>query len=122
MLFRQIKQIINTKEGKNSIFLILEKVILGLGVFWIGVEVAKYLGPERYGILSYALSLVSILIPFTKFAYDTILIRELTLHQNLNFQLLKVSLLLNFFGSLVGFFVLHCLFCFFKHLGNSLLF
>ncbi len=45
--------------------------------FVIGIYIARYLGPSRYGILNYALSFVAVISPMAGFGLKKILIREL---------------------------------------------
>lgn len=46
------------------------------GVF-VGIYVARYLGPERFGIFSYALAIVSIFMAVSKLGMESVLVREL---------------------------------------------
>ena len=61
----------------NTIFLLFERVFGLLLNLIVSIYVARYLAPEKYGILNYALSLVILIIPLSKIAYDTIIVREL---------------------------------------------
>lgn len=45
--------------------------------FVIGIYLARYLGPSRYGILNYALSFVAVISPMAGFGLKKILVREL---------------------------------------------
>ena len=44
---------------------------------FVGIYVARYLGPERFGLLSYALSFVWLFSSLASFGLDDILVREL---------------------------------------------
>ena len=44
---------------------------------FVGIYVARYLGPERYGLLSYALSFVWLFSSLASFGLNNILVREL---------------------------------------------
>jgi O-antigen/teichoic acid export membrane protein len=62
----------------NASWLIGEKVVtLGLR-FLVSVWVVRYLGPELYGVYSYAMSLVFLLGAFASLGLDSIMIRQLT--------------------------------------------
>ena len=43
----------------------------------LGIWVARYLGPERFGLLSYALAFVALLSPLAAFGLDDIVVRNL---------------------------------------------
>lgn len=61
----------------NTLHLLSEKVIKVLVVFFVGLYVIRYLGPNDFGILSYVLSIVALITPFSNIAYPTITVREL---------------------------------------------
>jgi len=44
---------------------------------FVGIYVARYLGPERFGLLSYTLSFVWLFSSLASFGLDDILVREL---------------------------------------------
>ena len=46
----------------------------------VGIYVARYLGPERFGIFSYALAIVSIFMAVSKLGMESVLVRELVRH------------------------------------------
>jgi len=49
---------------------------LGVGLF-VGVYVARYLGPERFGTLSYAMSVIVLFSVLSSLGLNTIIVREL---------------------------------------------
>lgn len=54
-----------------------EKIIrMGVALF-VGVYVARYLGPERFGLLSYAMSFVGLFMALSTLGLDGIMVREL---------------------------------------------
>ncbi|WP_417336329.1 flippase [Halobacteriovorax marinus] len=63
--------------AKNTSWLFLDKIVrMGVG-FIIIVSLTRYLGAEKYGILSYSQSLVNIFLSFATLGLDTVLVREL---------------------------------------------
>lgn len=61
----------------NTGWLFAEKIVqMGLGLF-VGVWITRYLGPERFGRLNYALAIVGLFIPFAKLGLDSIIVRNL---------------------------------------------
>lgn len=61
----------------NAIWLFTEKIwqmVLGL---LVGVWVARYLGPEQFGVLNYAIAIMSIATPIAKLGLDNLIIRDI---------------------------------------------
>lgn len=64
----------------NSIWLISDRLIrMGLGLL-VGVWVARYLGPEGYGQLSFAGSYVMVFSALALFGLESIVVRDLVKH------------------------------------------
>lgn len=62
---------------KNTSWLFFEKILrLVIGLF-VGVWVARYLGPEQFGTFSYAQSFVGLFIAISTLGLDSIVVREL---------------------------------------------
>lgn len=64
------------KVAKNIGWALLGKVATLLGSFIVGIFVARYLGPEQYGLMSYVIAYVSIFQTLALFGMDNIEIRE----------------------------------------------
>lgn len=67
-----------TKEAiaQNLLWAVTGKVVNLLGSLLVGVIVARYLGPEQYGLMSYVISYVFLFQTLTLFGLDSIEIRE----------------------------------------------
>lgn len=67
-----------TKEKvvRNVVWAVTGKVVTLLGGLLVGIFVARYLGPEQYGLMSYIMSYVAIFQVFASFGMDQIEIRE----------------------------------------------
>jgi len=61
---------------KNVGWALLSKAVTWLGTFIVGIFVARYLGPEQYGLMNYVISYVAIFQAFALFGMDNIEIRE----------------------------------------------
>ncbi|RCS26234.1 flippase [Polaribacter sp. WD7] len=91
------------KYFKNTIWLFVSKIISLFSVVFVGAWVAKYLGPESFGLLSYSYSIVSLFIPLAMIGLNDIVIKELLLAKTEKdtYKILGTSLGLKFlFGSL----------------------
>lgn len=60
---------------------LLEKSTRLIGAFLIGAWVARYLGPENYGVLAYALALVALLGFLGSWGIESLIVRDLV-HEN----------------------------------------
>jgi len=61
----------------NTSWMMSERVVRIFVAFLVGVYVARYLGPERFGLLSYALSIIAIFSAVAALGLDQIIIRTL---------------------------------------------
>ncbi|SNY99629.1 Membrane protein involved in the export of O-antigen and teichoic acid [Flagellimonas pacifica] len=66
-----------TRYLKNTSWLMTEKVVRMVIALSIGVWVTRYLGPDQFGVLSYAQSFVGIFAAFSSLGLNDIIIREL---------------------------------------------
>jgi len=89
----------------NTSWLFVEKFLrLGVG-FFVGVWVARYLGPERYGLLSYAQAFVGLFTAIAGLGLDGILVRELVKHPEKEGELLGSALVMKLFGAILTIFL-----------------
>lgn len=56
----------------------LGKVVTLMSTLFVGVLVARYLGPEQYGLMNYIISIVGLYTVFSTFGTTEIIIRELS--------------------------------------------
>jgi len=65
---------------RNSLWMIIEQILrMATGVF-IGIWIARYLGPAQFGIFSYVIIIASILSMTAKLGLDGLIVRELINH------------------------------------------
>ncbi|MEC4988575.1 MAG: flippase [Oscillatoria sp. PMC 1068.18] len=85
----------------NTFWLFSEKIFqMGLGLL-VGVWVARYLGPEDFGIFNYALAIVWLFDPVAKLGLDEIVVRDLARAQTDNNETLGTSFVLKISASIV---------------------
>ena len=90
------------KYFANTSWLIGERIFrMGVSLF-VGIYIARYLGPERYGLLSYALSFVFLFSSLAYFGLNDILVRELVLHPEQRKELLGTVFWLSFGGTVMA--------------------
>lgn len=66
------------KVVKNVCWAVIGKVVNILCGLLVGVLVARYLGPDQFGLMSYVISYVTLFSVFASFGLDNIEIRELS--------------------------------------------
>ena len=89
------------KYFENTSWLLGERVLRMAVSLFIGVYVARYLGPERFGLLSYTLSFVWLFSSLASFGLDDILVRELVKSPGQRNNLLGTVFWLKVCGALV---------------------
>lgn len=62
--------------AKNVIWSLMGKVITLLGNLFVGIIIARYLGAEKYGLMNYVISYVTLFQIIASFGLDNIEIRE----------------------------------------------
>lgn len=88
----------------NTSWLFLDKLIkMGVGFFVI-IYLTRYLGPELFGLLSYAQSFVGIFAAFATLGIDAILVRELTKRNQNEDELIGTAFTLKVVASIIGIF------------------
>ncbi len=87
----------------NTGWLLVDRIFrMGVGLV-LSVWIARYLGPQQFGILNYAISFTSIAGALAGLGIETIVVRELVKNPSGKNELLGTSFLLRLAG---GFFVL----------------
>jgi O-antigen/teichoic acid export membrane protein len=72
------------------------KFVTMTGALFVGILVARYLGPEKYGIMNYVISYVAIFMVISNFGLDNIEIRELSKNNENKNVILGTSFRLRF--------------------------
>ena len=63
---------------RNSSWMMAEYALKIISAIFVSIYVARYLGPEQFGLLSYALAIVAIFMAISRLGMDSILVRDLT--------------------------------------------
>lgn len=66
------------KVVRNVFWAVVGKVVTLLSTLFVGILVARYLGPEQYGLMNYIISIVGLFTVFSTFGTTDIIIRELS--------------------------------------------
>lgn len=88
------------KYAQNTLWLLVENILRLVSGVLVGVWVTRYLGPEKYGILSYALASVAIFGTIAKVGLDSIVIRDLVNYPSKLAEYLGTSFWLKIIGGI----------------------
>ena len=89
------------KYFANTSWLLGERALRIAVSLFVGIYVARYLGPERFGLLSYALSFVGIFVALATLGLDEVVVRELIKTPEQREKILGTSFLLKLVGTLL---------------------
>lgn len=89
------------KTVGNTVWLFADNVIrMGVGLF-VGVWVARYLGPEKFGILNYSIAFVALFSTFATLGLDSIVVRNIVRDPSCKEETLASAFVLKLVGGLV---------------------
>lgn len=89
------------KYFKNTSWLFGEKILrMVIGLF-VGIWVARYLGPEQFGLFSYAISFVGLFSVIATFGLDGIVVRELVKDDSKSNELIGTAFWLKVMGAIL---------------------
>jgi O-antigen/teichoic acid export membrane protein len=85
----------------NTGWLFFERIIGMALSFFVGVYVARYLGPVNFGLFSYAASFVGLFVVVATLGLDNIIVRELVKDEKRRDELLGTTFVLKITGSIL---------------------
>lgn len=77
-----------------------EKIFRTLVAFFVGILIARYLGPDNYGLLNYAISFAGLFTSFANLGMDGIVVRELVKTPDRRNEILGTVFRLRLLGSI----------------------
>lgn len=85
----------------NSGWMLIDKVFRVGGTFLLNVLVTRYLGPERFGLFSYAATFVSLFLAIANLGLFSIVIRDVVRYPAQRHEILGTALFMKLCGGLV---------------------
>lgn len=106
-------------ETKRKIFLnvfwaLLGKVVNMLGILLVGILIARYLGPEQFGLMNYVISYVTLFSVLAGFGLENIEIRELSREPERKNSILGTAFLIRLFFAMVAVIAIGITLCIFR--------
>lgn len=90
-----LRRIIN-----NTSWLVADKVLrMGISLF-VGVWVARYLGPEQFGLYNYAIAFVSLFSTFSALGLNQIIVRNIVLEPSYKDETLGTAFIIKLIGGI----------------------
>jgi O-antigen/teichoic acid export membrane protein len=87
----------------NALWLMGDKVFrIGIGLF-VGLWVARYLGPESFGLLSYVTAYISLFITLSNLGLNGLVVRDLVYSPQVAKETLASAFVLHFIGGVGAF-------------------
>ncbi|WP_349346579.1 flippase [Priestia megaterium] len=86
----------------NTSWLFFEKIFRMIVTLFIGIWVARYLGPENFGTLNYAQSTVTLFMTVAILGLDSIVVRELVGNNKNSDKIMGTAFVLMIVGSIVS--------------------
>ncbi len=86
---------------KNSFWILIEKMSRIISGILVGVLVARYLGPDQFGLISYALNVVAIFTIISTLGLDSLIVRELIMRNDKQHVILGTAFIMRLLGSIV---------------------
>ena len=94
------------KYFKNTAWLLFEKIFKAFTEVFVGIWIARYLGPEQFGLFSYAQSFAALFLVFATLGLDGIVIRELVKDESKAGKLIGTAFVLKLTGAIAVFAIL----------------
>jgi len=94
------------KYFSNTSWLLFEKVARLFLNFFVLVAVIRYLGPDEFGLYSYAISFYGLFVAFISLGLESISIRELVKHPDKRDEILGSVFYTQFIGAVIAIFLI----------------
>ena len=88
----------------NFNWLFLDKLIRGFGGVAVTILIARNLGPESFGVLSFAITVVAMFSFLSNLGLNAIVVREITKDIESSQGLVATAFYLKLIGAIVAFF------------------
>lgn len=85
---------------KNAVWIISCKVVQSLLGMVVSMISARYLGPDNYGLISYAASLVAFVLPIVQLGFRSTMVREIIDNPDSEGEIVGTSLFFNVLSSI----------------------
>ena len=93
------------KIAGNTGWLFADRMIrMGVGVI-VWIWIARYLGPDQFGLLNYSIAFVALISPIAVLGLDNLVIRDVVQNPELKEELLGTAYAMRASGGILSFFI-----------------
>ena len=96
-----ISTLFKKKAAKNAAWIIACKLIQAILGLMISMFTARYLGPEKFGVVNYAQSLVTFITPVAQLGLTSTMVHELVNHPEQEGEIVATAIGMSAFSSLL---------------------
>jgi O-antigen/teichoic acid export membrane protein len=86
----------------NTSWQLLEYGLKLVASIFVTIYIARYLGPSKFGLISYLMSIIVIFMSIARLGMESILVRELTVNPSNRKNIIGTSFYLIIFGSIIS--------------------
>ena len=98
-------------EGRHALqkiignigWLFFDRAVRMVGGLFVGIWIARYLGPPQFGLFSYAIAFVSLFGALASLGLDGVVVRELVRHPDRRLEILGTALSLKLYAGTAAF-------------------
>jgi len=88
----------------NTIWLLGDKILrMGVGLI-LSVWMARYLGPEQFGVFNFAIAFVALFGAFATLGLDGIVVRDVVRYPECQIEIISSAFILKLYGGIIAFF------------------
>lgn len=91
----KLRKLMKNKVVSNASWIICCRIVQSILTLVVGMMTARYLGPSNYGLINYAASIVSFMVPIMQLGLNNIMVQELINTPEKEGEILGTSLLLS---------------------------
>lgn len=102
------------KVALNIFWAMLGKIVNMAGALLVAILVARYLGPENYGVMNYVISYVAMFMVLSEFGMSSIEIRELSSNPDKKESILGTCFVIRLIFSVITYILIAITLWFFK--------
>ena len=109
-MIQVVKELVQNQNfmryAKNSSWMLCEYALRIISVFFVTIFVARYLGPEQFGVLSYCLAIVAVFMVVGRLGMESILVRDIIKYPEQQQAYMGTAFILMLGASIIGCFAL----------------
>jgi O-antigen/teichoic acid export membrane protein len=91
---------------KNIFWLFFDKTVRVIIGLFVGVWIAKYLGPEKFGTINYSLAIIGLFGPLISLGLNEVVVKELINEPDQKHNLIGSTFVAQIFSSVLSFFLI----------------